>query len=72
MALSEKQINELKDHLDTCKNPMFLFDDDQDGLCSFLQLYRHKKEGRGIIVKTSPKIGTIFLHKINEPVNKNE
>ena len=66
MALSKEQIHQLRDHLDSCKRPLFLFDDDQDGLCSFLQLYRYKGEGKGIIVKTTPKVGTVFLSKINE------
>ena len=66
MALSEKQINEIKKYLDNCKNPLFFFDDDQDGLCSFLLFYRYKGEGNGIIVKTSPKLGTFFLSKVNE------
>jgi|TARA_Y100000310_G_scaffold124950_2_gene123771 hypothetical protein len=66
MALTEKQISELRDHLDNCKNPLFFFDDDQDGLCSFLQLYRYKREGHGIVVKTAPKLGTIFLAIVND------
>ena len=66
MALSKNQITQLRDHLDNCKNPLFFFDDDQDGLCSFLQLYRYKKEGKGIIVKTTPKLGSIFVNKVNE------
>lgn len=66
MALSKNQISQLKAHLDDCKNPLFLFDDDQDGLCSFLLFYRYKQEGKGIIVKTTPKIGDIFLNKVHE------
>jgi len=66
MALSSEQIKQLREHLDNCKKPLFLFDDDQDGLCSFLQLYRYKKEGKGIIVKTTPKIGTVFVPKVKE------
>ena len=66
MALSREQIKQIRDHLDNCKNPLFFFDDDQDGLCSFLQLYRYKKEGKGIIVKTHPKLGTVFVRKVEE------
>ncbi len=66
MVLSTAQINQLRDHLDNCKKPMFFFDDDQDGLCAFLQLYRYKKEGKGIIVKTHPKLGTVFVRKVDE------
>lgn len=66
MALSKQQLVQIKDNLDNCKNPLFFFDDDQDGLCAFLQLYRYKKEGKGIIVKTTPKLGTIFARKVQE------
>ena len=66
MALSSSQIKQIREHLDNCKNPLFFFDDDQDGLCSFLQFYRYKKEGKGIIVKTTPKLGSIFVNKVQE------
>ena len=66
MALSKKQYSEIKGHLDSCNNPLFFFDDDQDGLCAFLLLYRYKKEGHGIVVKTSPKIENLVLTKIGE------
>ena len=66
MALSSEQINLARQHLDDCKRPMFFFDDDQDGLCSFLQLYKYKKKGRGFIVKTTPKITVDFLKHVKE------
>lgn len=66
MALSITQIAQLKEELDNCKNPLFFFDDDQDGLCAFLLLYRYKQEGHGVIVKTTPKIGTVFLRQAEE------
>ena len=66
MALSKEQITQIRDNLDNCKNPLIFFDDDQDGLCSFLQFYRYKGEGNGIIVKTAPKLSTVFLNKVEE------
>lgn len=66
MALSSAQIRQIRDNLDNCQKPLFFFDDDQDGLCSFLQLYKYKKEGKGIIVKTTPKLGTVFVNKVKE------
>ena len=64
MALSEKQVKEIREELDNCKNPLFFFDDDQDGLCAFLLLYRYKKEGHGIVMKSA--LGKSFLRKIDE------
>ena len=66
MALSSAQIHQIRDNLDNCQKPLFFFDDDQDGVCSFLQFYRYRKEGKGIIVKTTPKLGTVFLNKVKE------
>ncbi len=66
MALSQNQIQQIREHLDSCKNPLFFFDDDQDGLCSLLQFYRYKKEGHGVIVKVTPKIGTAFLRHVQQ------
>ena len=53
--LTQNQINEIREELDNCARPIFLYDDDQDGLCSFLLLYRYKREGKGMIIKTTPK-----------------
>src|SRR3989344_3575465 len=66
MALSQIQIKQIREHLDNCKRPLIFFDDDQDGLCSFLQFYRYKQEGKGIIVKTAPKLSAVFLNKVIE------
>ncbi len=56
----------VKDALDACKNPLFFFHDDTDGLCSFLELWRYKKEGHWAIVKARPKIDEQFLRKVEE------
>lgn len=52
--------------LDECNKPLFLFDDDADGLASFLLLYRYKREGQGFIVKSSPLIDEQYLKKVQE------
>ena len=64
--LSDKDVIYLKDELATAKNPLFFYDDDPDGLCSFLLLYRIHREGRSIIVKTAPKLDVKLVHKIEE------
>ena len=52
-SINYKQI---KDDLDSCQSPIFFYDDDPDGFCSFIQLYKYKKEGSGFIVKDSPML----------------
>ena len=64
--LTNDQIKEIRKELDECKNPLFFFHDDPDGLCSFLLLYKYKKEGNGVIVKSVPKLDEKFLKKVQE------
>jgi len=56
MALTKKQYEHIKEELDNCKNPLYFFDDDPDGLSAFLLLYRYKREGHGLVVKTHPTL----------------
>ena len=64
--LPEKQINEIREELQNCKRPLFFFDDDPDGLSSFLLLYRYVREGSGVVIKTIPNIDNKFLRKVEE------
>lgn len=64
MALTKKQYKEIRDELDSTIRPLFLFDDDADGLCSFLLLYRYVKEGQGVIVKAAPIVEEMFVSKV--------
>lgn len=66
MPLSQKNIAKIKEELDNCKNPLFFFDDDPDGLCSFLLCYKYVQEGKGTVVKARPRIDETFLRKVEE------
>jgi single-stranded DNA-specific DHH superfamily exonuclease len=55
-----------RDELDTSTNPVFLFDDDCDGLCSFLLLWRYLREGKGFVVKGRPLVDLKYARKIEE------
>lgn len=66
MALTEEHYMRIRKELDECKKPLFFFDDDQDGLCAFLLMYRYKKEGKGIIVKATPRMNEMFARKVKE------
>ena len=57
-----------RDELDNSQEPLFLFDDDCDGLCSFLQMYRYKKEGKFQIVKGRPTVDSRYVSKVEEHV----
>ncbi|MBD3259624.1 hypothetical protein GF371_03245, partial [Candidatus Woesearchaeota archaeon] len=64
--IPKKQIQQIKEELDNCKKPIFLFHDDPDGLASFLLLYRYKGEGKGIPIKAAPRLNLFFAKKVNE------
>ena len=48
------------------KKPLILYDDDPDGLSSFLILYRWLREGRHHAIRSSPEVGTYYLDKIRD------
>ncbi len=64
--LKQKELDQIKEEIDNCQNPIFLFGDDQDALCSFLMIYQYKKEGKGIVVKGNSSINKFFSNKVNE------
>lgn len=63
--LTKKQIKEIQEHLNKSQNPLFFFDNDQDGLCSFLLLKKYISRGKGVAVKSSP-LDVSYFRKINE------
>ena len=65
-GLKTKEYEELREELDNCQNPLYLFHDDPDGLCSFLLFYKYKREGNGVIVKSTPRIDLKYLRKVEE------
>ncbi len=66
MAITEPQLKEIRAELENSFRPLIFFDDDPDGLCSFLLFYRLIKEGKGIVVKSSPELDEKFLQKVDE------
>jgi len=51
--IPDKDLKKIKDYLEKAENPLFLFDDDNDGLCSFLLFRAFTKKGIGIPIKTN-------------------
>ena len=66
MALTQEQLQELKQIIDSAVRPVILFDDDPDGLASFLLIYKHIGEGRGMPVKNAPELGPELAQKVND------
>ena len=58
--LNLSQLKEIKEHLEKAQNPLFFFDNDNDGLCSFLLLRRFIDRGRGIAIKSFPDLNVSY------------
>jgi len=64
--LTPEQLSEIKEHLEKAQNPLFFFDNDADGLCSFLLLRRAIGRGRGVAIKSFPDLNASYARKISE------
>lgn len=64
--ITEEQLGEIRHLLHDSERPLFFFDDDADGLCSYLLLKKYIGRGRGIVVKCSPVLDQQYVRKIHE------
>ncbi len=64
--LTEKQVKEIRTHLKKAQNPLFFFDNDADGLASFLLLRRFIDRGKGVAIKSFPELNISYTRKIYE------
>ncbi len=64
--LTKNQVNEIRELLNNSSNPLFLFDNDPDGLCSFLLLQKYTKRGKGFPIRSFPDLNETYFRKITE------
>jgi len=64
--LTEKQLEEIREHLEKAQNPLFFFDNDNDGLMSFLLLRRFIGRGKGIPIRSYPDLNESYFRRIQE------
>lgn len=64
--LSEVQIKDIREHLEKAQNPLFFFDNDADGLASFLLLRRYIGRGKGVAIKSFPDLNASYARKLYE------
>ncbi len=64
--LTEAQLDSIRGHLERAQNPIFFFDNDADGLCSFLILRRFLDRGKGVAVRSFPDLNGSYARKISE------
>ena len=64
--LSDMQVEEIREHLEKAQNPLFFFDNDNDGLTSYLLLRRFIERGRGISIKSYPGLDESYYKRVEE------
>jgi single-stranded DNA-specific DHH superfamily exonuclease len=64
--LNKKQLEEIREHLEKAQNPLFFFDNDVDGLCSFILLKRAIDRGKGVAIKSFPDLSEMYAKKVEE------
>ncbi len=64
--LTEKQIKEVREHLERAQNPIFYYDNDADGLSSFLILRRFLGRGNGVAIRSYPGLDVSYARKARE------
>ncbi len=64
--LKLEEIGKIRDFLEASQNPIFLFDNDVDGLCSFLIFRRALDRGRGVPIKSFPALTEQYARKVEE------
>ncbi len=61
----DAQIKQIRERLVGSERPLFLFDDDPDGLAAFLLLYRMVRAGKGMPLKGA-QLDERFARRVNE------
>jgi len=59
-------LSEIKSRIQKSENPLIFFDDDPDGLTSYLLLKRFFDKGKGVPIKNSPDYHEPLLRKVDE------
>ena len=63
--IPENKLKEIRDYLDKAQNPLFFFDDDADGCCSYILFKKYCKKGRGVMLKSVPILDLKLFHKVD-------
>lgn len=58
-------LSEIRKIIEKSHNPLIFFDDDPDGLVSFLLIKKHFKKGKGVVVKGKPMLDTSYLLSVS-------
>lgn len=66
IGLTEKEVIEIKEHLENSQRPLFFYDNDADGLCSFVLFRRYLDRGKGVAIRSFPNLNESYARKVDE------
>jgi len=64
--LNDRQMGEIREHLERAQNPVFYYDNDADGLCSYVLFARFLGRGKGVAVRSFPDLNKSYARKASE------
>lgn len=64
--LTEHQTKDILEHLKKAQNPIFYYDNDCDGICSYLLFRRYLGRGKGVAVRSFPDLNVQYARKAKE------
>lgn len=64
--ITAQEIEYIRKKLKGSVRPLFFFDDDPDGVSSFVQLYKYVGDGKGVCVKGKPVLEQKYAKKVEE------
>jgi len=64
--LSEAACKEIRELLEHSQKPLFYYDNDADGLCSFLLFARFLGRGEGVAIRSYPALDASYARKAQE------
>ncbi len=64
--ITEEEIQYIRNKIKSSARPLFFFDDDPDGVSSFIMLYKLSNDGKGICVKGKPILEAAYAKKVEE------
>jgi len=66
MALTATEVSKARKILEHAARPLFLHDDDCDGVSSFVMATQFAGDGKGVCVNKSPNVSEEYLRKVQE------
>jgi single-stranded DNA-specific DHH superfamily exonuclease len=66
MTIPPEALEKARAMLQAAARPLIFHDDDPDGTCAFVMCYQFCKEGKSVVIKTSPVLTADYYRKVDE------